>query len=311
MSSNSAILFGRPKDPDADKRRGSLSRRGSKEETESVTESVNSDLASLSAAIREVENSPEHQAEKHAFEEARHELREVRQYDKPAHSGLSVKQRLRIKEQKKKQLNKGQTDFRDTLLHTPNQKGDSQNLTDRSGDAADISRRGSEISALDDNIDVQFTRADMRKALSPSRTYREELFYHEPPEPENLFEYEGHKTIMKSQDNNAVRDFGLHRNKKHWKQHLEHFIEHEHMGAKGDDRELFQERNGAGGEHYLLINGKPANPNKVIWGGDLSSLKVKNLLETTELPGYMTQKISRNPSESTPKSIKGCFDDTW
>ena len=178
MSSNSAILFGRP---DADKRRGSLSRRGSKEETESV----NSDLASLSAAIREVENSPEHQAEKQALEEARHELREVRQYDKPAHSGLSVKQRLRIKEQKKKQLNKGQTDFRGTLLHTPNQKGHSQNLTERSGDAADIRRRGSEISALDDSIDVHFTRADMRKALSPSRTYRKELFYHEPPSRKN------------------------------------------------------------------------------------------------------------------------------
>ena len=312
MSSNSAILFGRRKnsgDDGTDKRRGSGGsgqRRGSNKEE---TDSLNSDVQSLRAAIREVENSPEHQAEKQALEEARHELREVRQYDKPVHSGLSVAQRLHIKEQKKKKLNKGQTDFRETLLRTPNQKG-TLNGDDRSWEYN--SRRESlDNITLDDGVDMLYTKRDMRRALSPSRTYREELFYHEPPEPEKLFEYEGHVTKMKIPTNNAVRDFGKYRSSQLWKQRMEEFLVNEHVGSKADDKELFQEKNGAGGEHFILIDGKPSNPNKIIHSSDLTTLRVTNLLETHELPGYMTQRISCNPSETMPRRIKGCFDDTW
>ncbi len=307
----SAILFGRRKD--SGERRGSRSRRSSAKEGQETTPrddgSLTSDVQSLTDAIHEVENSPEHQAQKQAIEKARKELRVARQAEPPIHSGLTVAQRLRIKEQKKKRLNKGRTNFREAVI------SDNSNMQEGGGLVDEVldSGRGSfdDVGNLRDAEELPFTGIELRIALTPSRTYREKLFYHEPPEPEKLFHYEGHVTKMKMPDNNAARDFVNVRAGKKWKDRMGSFIEHEHVGAKMDDKELFLEKNGAGGDSIIMVDNQPTNPNRIITRSELRTLRVSNLLQTTQLPPYLTEVVSKNPSESTSKRIKSAFDDSW
>ena len=78
-----------------------------------------------------------------------------------------------------------------------------------------------------------------------------------------------------------------------------------------DDKELFLEKNGAGGDSIIMVDNQPTNPNRIITRSELRTLRVSNLLQTTQLPSYLTEEVSKNPSESTSKRIKSAFDDSW
>ena len=180
----------------------------------------------------------------------------------PEHSGKSLEQRHRSRRakelQKKREL--GVKDYRGTIINDndPNiKKGGGINMYDDDDD--------DNISELDEGgveEDVAFTQRDLFKAMRPSRKFIEGVFHKEPPVPEKLFTYENHTVKMKAVKNHAHESYKNIVTKKSWKGRLERFTEHELIGHKNDDNELFKEVNGAGGDVYIMIDGLPTNPNR-------------------------------------------------
>ncbi len=245
------------------------SRRGSRENSLSNVEiemplddaSVTSSVLSIDEAIGKARASPEYKREQE-FLPSRRTAGSIDEVDRkqPLHSGKSLEQRLRSRGarelQKKREL--GVKDYRGTIINDTNniKKGGGINMYDDNDD--DIS----ELHEKDVEKGVAFTRRDLHKAMRPSRKYIEGVFHKEPPVPEKLFTYENHTVKMKAVKNHAHESYKNIATEKSWKGRLERFTEHELIGHKNDDNELFKEVNGAGGDVYIMIDGLPTNPNR-------------------------------------------------
>jgi hypothetical protein len=278
-------------------------------------------VQSLSKAVAEVEASPERIAEKERLADAKQTIRDIREVlgEPPVHSGLTVKQRLRVQEQKKKALHGGKTKFRGRTIGvgTPQQQ---QEAAAKECDDMSVVSAMSSLGLGGDDGEITttknekaFTKKDLRRALSPSRIYRDKVFYHDPPEPERLFHWENHTVKMKAVEQNGELHFSDVRTPKGWKNRLNYFTEHHHIGGKRDDRQLFLECNGAGGESFIMVDGIPTNPNKnhrAMPAG--TAVAVSDMLQTTPLPADVTQSlIPSHERAATTVVRKGVFDDTW
>ena len=280
MSSRSALI-GPPLSASAGQ-----SRRGSRERRESSSSIITPDDASVTSHIMAIEEaierarlSPEYKNEQDFLKIQEHSQGPIERI----HSGKSLERRHRERalKQHAKMRELGVENYRSTVIaRGPSVKGGTQvNVTDDAYDGI------SEYDELEAKEEVkEFTSHQLRKAMGPSRTFSKEVFHKEPPVPEKLFTYENHAVRMKPVQNNAYESYKNCAAKRQWKEQLGRFTESDLVGEKRDDKELFREENGAGGDVYIMINGVPTNPNRTHHSmREIRALTATNLLDLKDV----------------------------
>ena len=199
------------------------------------------------------------------------------------------RERRRIRKRKQEL---GVNNYRNTIL--------AQNLSVKEVNIND----DDEISDYDEIEEANegFTSLDLLKAMGPSRRFAKMVFHKEESVPVKLFTYENHTVKMKPVQNNAHESYQNCVTKRQWRERLKQFTELDLIGHKRDDKELFQEKNGAGGDVYIMIDGLPTNPNRTHHSmKEIRALTATNLLDLKDLE-VPPLNLPMRP-EATTKSV--------
>ena len=294
----------------ANSRRGSNDRQVTQENYTTPHHDDDGSIASsvlphLDEAIEKLRNSPEFKAEQDALADYTGSSgRRVTALDaKKYHSGKTLHERHVAREEKerKKRRELGVKDFRNTIIND----GDPR-LKDKGGyinaDDGNISELGDDD---DEETEYSYTSRHLHRAMKPSRRFMERVFHKDPAVPEKLFTYENHVAKMKEIKNDALDMYQEYKIKKRWKDKLNHFQETELIGDQKDNKELFMEKNGTGGDVYIMVDGIPTNPNRVHHSHkEIANLRATQLLETRPLEEIMPQYVAVDiHPEATRRSV--------